>query len=103
MAKLAQILSRIRIVHKPSSRLTKVVVVCSIVLCMAALLVLGGAIRSYESQNDELRDHAAQLEQEKGQLEDKNDKKGTLEGLLEFARDFLGLTDPDSVIFDSES
>lgn len=102
MAKLAQILSRIRIVHKPSSKLTKAVVVCSVVLCMAALLVLGSMIRGYEAQNDALRDQAAQEEQIRDQLKDKNDKKGTLEGLLEFAKDFLGLADADSVIFGSE-
>jgi cell division protein FtsB len=68
-----------------------------------AVLVLGSAIRNYKAQTDALKDQAAQLEQENSQLEDKNDKKGTLEGLLEFAKDFLGLIDPDSVIFDSES
>ena len=103
MAKLANILSRIRIVPQKSSKLTVAVVTCSFVLCLVAVLVLGTAIRNYKAQTDALKDQAAQLEQENNQLDDKNDKKGTLEGLLEFAKDFLGLIDPDSVIFGSES
>ena len=103
MSKLANILSRIRIVPKKSSKLTVAVVTISFVLCLVAVLVLGAAIGNYRSQTDALKDQAAQLEQENSQLEDKNDKKGTLEGLLEFAKDFLGLIDPDSIIFDSES
>ena len=102
MAKLAEILSRIRIVRERSSTLTKTVVLIAVVLSMAALLALGAAINNYRSQTQALKDQAAQLEQENGQLQDKNDKKGTLEGLLEFAQDFLGLVDPDSVIFGSE-
>lgn len=101
MAKLAEMLSRIRIVRERSSTLTKTVVLIAVVLSMAALLALGAAINNYRSQTQALKDQAAQLEQENGQLQDKNDKKGTLEGLLEFAQDFLGLVDPDSVIFGS--
>ena len=103
MGKLANIMSRIRIVPKKSSKLTVAVVTCCFVLCLVAVLVLGSAIHNYKAQTEALKDQAAQLEQENSQLEDKNDKKGTLEGLLEFAKDFLGLIDPDSVIFDSES
>lgn len=101
MAKLAEILSRIRIVRERSSTLTKTVVLIAVVLSMAALLALGAAINNYRSQTQALKDQATQLEQENSQLQDKNDKKGTLEGLLEFAQDFLGLVDPDSVIFGS--
>lgn len=101
MAKLAEMLSRIRIVRERSSTLTKTVVLIAVVLSMAALLALGAAINNYRSQTQALKDQAAQLEQENSQLQDKNDKKGTLEGLLEFAQDFLGLVDPDSVIFGS--
>ena len=101
MAKLAEMLSRIRIVRERSSTLTKTVVLIAVVLSMAARLALGAAINNYRAQTQALKDQAAQLEQENGQLQDKNDKKGTLEGLLEFAQDFLGLVDPNSVIFGS--
>ena len=101
MAKLAEMLSRVRIVRERSSTLTKTVVLVAVVLSMAALLALGSAINNYRAQAQALKDQAAQLEQENGQLQDKTDKKGTLEGLLEFAEDFLGLVDPNSVIFGS--
>ena len=101
MAKLPEMISRIRIVPQRSSTLTKTVVLVAVVLSMAALLALGAAINNYRAQAQALKDQAAQLEQENGQLEDKTDKKGTLEGLLEFAQDFLGLVDPNSVIFGS--
>ena len=101
MAKLAEMLSCVRIVRERSSTLTKTVVLVAVVLSMAALLALGSAINNYRAQAQALKDQAAQLEQENGQLQDKTDKKGTLEGLLEFAEDFLGLVDPNSVIFGS--
>ena len=101
MAKLAEMLSRVRILRQRSSTLTKTVVLIAIVLSMAALLALGAAINNYRAQTQALKDQAAQLEQENGQLQDKTDKKGTLEGLLEFAQHFLGLVDPNSVIFGS--
>lgn len=84
------------------SRPFRTIVIVTVALCAAAILALGAAIHNYQAQTQALKDQAAQLEQENGQLQDKNDKKGTLEGLLEFAQDFLGLVDPDSVIFGSE-
>jgi len=80
----------------------RTIVIITVALCAAAILVVNAAIHNYQAQIEALKDQAAQLEQENGQLQDKNDKKGTLEGLLEFAQDFLGLVDPDSVIFGSE-
>ena len=101
MAKLKEMLSRVRIVRENSSSLTKAVVVCTIVICIAALLTLGAAINNTRAQINSMKDQASQLEQENSQLEDKNEKKGTLEGLLEFAQDFLGLVDPNGLIFGS--
>ena len=101
MAKRKNPFSRVRLVFRRSKPLTKMVVAIAIVLSMAALLALGAAINNYRAQTQALKDQAAQLEQENGQLQDKTDKKGTLEGLLEFAQDFLGLVDPNSVIFGS--
>ena len=88
--------------NKTICRLFLVIVGVTVALCAAAILVLGAAIHNYQAQTQALKDQAAQLEQENDQLKDKNDKKGTLEGLLEFAQDFLGLVDPDNVIFGSE-
>lgn len=98
MEQTAKAKSRSRFIRRPF----RVIVIVTVALCAAAILALGTAIHSYQAQTQALKDQAAQLEQENGQLKDKNDKKGTLEGLLEFAQDFLGLVDPDSVIFGSE-
>ena len=102
MARSEDLFSRIRVVCKHSSKAVKALVLCAVIVSAVTLFVVGGLIADEQARLDALAEQAARLEQENGQLQDKNDKKGTLEGLLEFAQDFLGLVDPDSVIFGSE-
>ena len=98
MAKISSILSRIRLVHKRGSKLTKIVLLCAIVLSTAALLTLGIAIRSANAQADALRVQASRLEQKNSALEGLIDNLGTIEGIKQIAREQLGLEDGDSII-----
>ena len=101
MANIIHYLTHIRLEFRRSSNQMKLIVIGIIVFGCVGLFALRSTIRSTQEDNDFLMTQAAQLEQENGQLQDKTDKKGTLEGLLEFAEDFLGLVDPNSVIFGS--
>ena len=95
--------SRIRLVYKRSKTLTKVVVICAIVLSMAALLTIRQQLLDTQALKDSLNDKAAQLEQENGQLEDKIEKLGSVDSVEQIAKDELDLVDPDSVILQPES
>ena len=64
MTKSKGFLQNIKLVYKRSSNVTKIVVLCAIVICTAALLILGGAIRDAQAKTDALREQASRLEQE---------------------------------------
>lgn len=91
--------SRFRLVIKRSKPLTKIVVLCAIVLSMATLLVIRQQLMDTQAMKDSLDDKASQLEQENNQLEDKIDKLGSVDSVEQIAKDELGLVDKDSVIF----
>ena len=90
--------SRIRLVYRRSSTLLKCVVLATIVLSMAALLALRGAILESRQQQEDLRQQAAILEEENRELEDRIDGLGSVQSVEQIAQDELGLVDPDTVI-----
>lgn len=98
MQKLTALAKRVRLVYRRSSQLTKVVVLCAIVLCMAALLTLHLTINATHARTEDLTDQAAQLEQENDQLEDKIDGLGSAEGIKDIAKDELGMVDPNETV-----
>jgi len=102
MAGIMGILKRVRLVYRRSSVLTKTVVLSAGVLAMAALLTLNLTIEGVRNKTNELRDQAAQLEQENSQLEENIDNLGSVEGVEQIAKDELGLVDPDTVIIEPE-
>lgn len=98
MGKIRKLLKRVRFVYRKSSPLTKAVVLSAIVLSMAALLTIRLSIGSTQDRINALKDQAAALEQNQQQLEDKLDNKGSLEGVIDYAEDELGLVDPTTVV-----
>jgi len=95
--------SRFRLVYKRSKPLTKIVVLCAIVLSMVTLLAIRQQLLDAQTLKDSLKDKASQLEQENGQLEDKIDSLGSIDSVEDIAKDELGLVDPDTVIITPES
>ena len=100
MARFKNPLRHIKLVYKRSSNVTKIVVLCAIVICTAALLILGGAIRDAEARTDALRAQASRLEQENNRLSSLIDSLGTVAGIEQIAREKLGLGYEDEVIID---
>ncbi len=98
MEKIRKLLKRVRFVYRKSSPLTKAVVLSAIVLSMAALLTIRLSLGSTQDRINALKDQAAALEQNQQQLEDKLDNKGSLEGVIDYAEDELGLVDPTTVV-----
>ena len=90
--------SRIRLVYKCSSTLTKVLVLVAVIFSTVTLLGLRSLILQTEAQNAALLAQAGRLEEENAKLEQNIDSLGTLDGVIQIARDELGLEDPDTVI-----
>ena len=102
MARLRQLLLSIRLVYRKTSTLTKIVVSTALVLSMAALLMLHGAIDATQKDTEELRQQAIALEQEQHQLEQYEKEKGTIQEVIRIAMERLGLVEPDSVVIQPE-
>ena len=91
--------SRIRLVYRRSSPLLKCVVLTAIVLCTVCLMVLRSSILEEKAKMEELRSQAAVLEQENRQMETNIEELGTVESVKRIALELLGLTTPDTIIF----
>lgn len=102
MGTIRRILKRVRFVYRKSTPLTKAVVLSAIILSMAALLTIRLAITATEDRIGDLTNQAAALEQQNQKLEDKIDDQGSVEGVIDYAKDELGLVDPDTVIVEPE-
>ena len=99
MATFFDTLKRIRFVRKRSSRLTKLILLCSVLLSAVTLLTLGIHLHNEQLQANALRDQAAQLEQENDRLQDKIDILGSVDSVEQIAREQLGLEYPSGIIF----
>lgn len=89
----------IRLVYCRSSLLIKCVVLAAIVLSTAALVILRVSIQTEQSQQAELQQQAAQLEQENRKLTAYIAELGTEKSIKRIANLELGLVDPDSQFF----
>ena len=92
-------LRRIRLVYRRSSTLVKCLVLAAVILCTIALLTLRHAILDTRGQLEEKRNEAAVLEQENKVLEHSISQMGSVQSVVELAKELLDLVDPDTVIF----
>ena len=89
----------IRLVYRRSSTLLKCVVLATIILSTAALVILRTSIQSEKSQQAQLQEQAAQLEQDNQMLTRYIAELGTVQSVKRIATLELGLVDPDSQFF----
>ena len=99
MAQKRNLFHRVRVVYRRSSTLLKCVVLVSIILSTVALIAIRASILNTRAEEERLRKQAAYLEQENSQLEEDISQLGTIEGILQIAKQRLGLVDPDSEFF----
>ena len=95
-------LGTIKFKYRRSSTITKVVILLTVVLSIAALLMLHYAITTTENATEELRQEAIGLEQEQSRLELYIQELGTIQGIIRLAQEKLGLIEPGSVIIQPE-
>lgn len=94
---------RIRFVRRPGSRMLIITLCVAIVLSMVTLLVFGALSAREQAEQNALRDQASQLEGENDRLQSNINKLGSLESVIQIARDILGWVFPDTVIIEPEN
>lgn len=93
-----EMMSRIRLVNKPGSRLTKIAVCATVAVSAVALLFLHSATLDAQAKAEAWRAKAQQLEQENERLESWIENLGSAESVEQIAQAELGLTDPDTIV-----
>ena len=95
-------LSRIRLVYRRSPTMLKCLLLGMLLVGTLALTVLRFSLLEAKQKTEDLRNQAAQLEQENLELERSISQLGTVQSVTELAGKLLGLVDPDTVIFQPE-
>ena len=93
---------RIRLVYQRSSPKLKILVIVALAVCTVTLLALSIGIGVSKANTEALRQEAAGYEQENAALSQDIEEFGTIKSIKELAKKFLGLVDPDTVIFSPE-
>ena len=103
MAKIKEKLKLIKLRLRPSPRSTKIMLIVAILFAMTALIMLRMAITDLDNRTEDLRKKAAEMEQENKDLQENIGILGSVQSIIQIARDELGLVDPDTVILGPES
>ena len=100
MAKEKIPLRNMQITFQKSAPLTKIIVICAIVLSTAALITLRLTQNDIERQTAELKQQAAQLIIENEQLVEKIEDVGSVQSIQEIAQAELDMVYPDTEFFE---
>ena len=103
MAKIKEKLKLIKLRLRSSPRSTKIMLIVAILFAMTALIMLRMAITDLDNRTEDLRKKAAAMEQENKDLQENIGILGSVQSIIQIARDELGLVDPDTVILEPES
>ncbi len=101
MDELKEFFSRITVVRMRTPNLVKVALTLVIVLCMVVLIGLRISTAHLEAKTDALHDEAAKLDHANSALNEKIDDIGSIQSVVDIARDELGLVEPGTVIFET--
>ena len=103
MAKIKEKLKLIKLRLCPSPRSTKIMLIVAILFAMTALIALRMVITDLDNRAEDLRNKAAALEQDNKDLQENIGILGSVQSIIQIARDELGLVDPNTVVLSPES
>ena len=92
----------VQIVVRKGKLLTKVVVMVTILLSIAALVTLRLSQNQVLEQTEEMRQEAAALEFENAQLTEKTENVSTVQGVEQIAQEDLEMVSPDTILIDPD-
>ena len=91
-----------KIVFYRSSLLTKAMVLLMVVVTLTALVLLAGRLADEKKEAEALRQQAIAMEVDNARLREKIQQLGTMEAVIQIAREELGLVAPDSIVIQPE-
>ena len=103
MAQIKEKFKLIKLRLRSSPRSTKIMLIVAILFAMTALIMLRMAITDLDNRTEDLRTKAAAMEQENKDLQENIGILGSVQSIIQIARDELGLVDPNTVILEPES
>ena len=103
MAKIKEKLKLIKLRLRPSPRSTKIMLIVAILFAMTALIALRMVVTDLDNRAEDLRNKAAALEQDNKDLQENIGILGSVQSIIQIARDELGLVDPNTVVLSPES
>ena len=86
--------------YRHSPLVLKCAVLATVVLSAAALTVLTAGINHYKAMEEAARNQAVQLEQENKNDQELLDRKDTVQGIKDIAKEECGLVEPDTTIYE---
>lgn len=102
MASMVGPFRRIRLVYRRSSRFIKCLVIAALVVGTVTLLALSVGIAVSRANTETMRQEAADLEQQNASLTEYIKNFGSVQSIQDLAKKFLGLVDPDTILFSPE-
>ncbi len=102
MGLIKNLRKRVKLVYRPSSKRTRMVILSALILSVAALIALNLTIAALENRTQDLTNQAGQLEQENSQLQEDIQQLGTVDSVIKIAKDIWGLIFPDTVVIEPE-
>lgn len=90
---------KVRVVLRRSHPFIWGCLLVAVALSVVALITLRAGIASSEAQYDDLRQQAAQLEENNEDLNNRIDGLGSIASAIQIAMEKLGLVFPDSIVF----
>lgn len=93
---------KVKIVVRSSPPALKIVLIVLIVLSMAALMALRLVHNNIRSEIQNLESEAAAVEYANSKLDQRLEDPGSVENVMDMAKEELGMVDPDTVIIDPQ-
>ena len=91
---------KVKVILRPSPLSLKILLIVLILVSTLALLALRWVTDSIRQETENLREKAAAVEYENGELEQKIDEVDSVKGVQSIAEEELHMVDPNTVIID---
>ncbi len=101
MDEIREFFSRIKLVRMRTPNMVKIALIVAIVLCMGVLVGLRLSTQALNERTEALHQEAVGLQEANRDLEEKKDALGTIQSVIDTAKEKLGLVEPGTVMFET--
>ena len=93
---------KVKVHYRPAPTMLKILVCLLILSSMVALAALGWVHLGIQKRTQELKQEAAQAENQRDELQQKIENLDSVEGIRQIAQEELDLVDPNTIIIKPE-